>query len=306
MRVDRRRFFALAGAGALAACSGSEEQPAAEAPPEAAATFSKPIGAQLYTLRSILPDNPGQILKNLAAIGYTEVEVLQDGWDDMAPLVKDAGLKPVSMHVRPGVVTGDFGKEKRMSHDTAASAAEWAAGFGIEWFVMPYVPDDQRGTTADDFKKLTAKLNAAAEAAKAAGLKFAYHNHAFEFGPLGDTTRFEILMSETDADLVKLELDVFWAKLAGHDPAQLIRDLNGRAALLHLKDLAPGTETQYKEGAPKEWFKEVGNGVIDFKAVLQAAEQNNVAHYFVEQDQTPGDPLDSLRQSYAYLRSVEV
>ncbi len=304
MQFDRRHFLTLAGAGALAACAATEE-PAAEAP-SGAATFSKPLGAQLYTLRSVLPDNPGPILKDLAAIGYAEAEVLQAGWDDMAPLVKDAGLKAVSIHIRPGVVTGDFGGEQPMDQTTPQAAAEWAAGYGIEWFVMPYLPNDQRGETVDDYKALAAKLNAAAEAAKVAGLGFAYHNHAFEFGPLGDTTPLDVLMSETDPELVKLELDVFWAKLAGHDPAQLIRDYGGRVALLHLKDLAPGVTTQYQEGAPAEWFKEVGNGVIDFAAVIQAAEENNAAHYFVEQDQTPGDPLDSLRQSYANLRSIEV
>ena len=304
MRFDRRHFLTLAGAGALASCSGGE-QPTAEVPP-AAATFSKPLGAQLYTLRSVLPDNPAQILKDLAAIGYAEAEVLQAGWDDMAPLVKDAGLNAVSMHMRPGVVTGNFGNEQPTDQTTPEAAAEWAAGHGVKWLVMPYLPNDQRGETADDYKALAAKLNAAAESAKAAGLGFAYHNHAFEFGPLGDTTPLDVLMSETDPDLVKLELDVFWAKLAGHDPAQLIRDYDGRVALLHLKDLAPGVETQYQEGAPAEWFKEVGNGVIDFASVLEAAEEKGAAHYFVEQDQTPGDPLDSLRQSYAHLRAIEV
>ena len=304
MQLDRRRFLTLAGAGALSACSANEE-PAADAPP-AAATFSRPLGAQLYTLRSVLPDDPAQILKDLAAIGYAEAEVLQAGWDELAPLVADAGLAPVSMHVRPGVVTGDFGSEPKMDRDTPGAAAEWAAGFGVKWLVMPYLPNDQRGETVDDYKALAAKLNTAAEAAKAAGLGFAYHNHAFEFGPLEDTTPLDVLMAETDPELVKLELDVFWTKLAGRDPAQLIRDYGGRAALLHLKDLAPGVETQFQEGAPPEWFKEVGNGVIDFAAVLAAAEENDAAHYFVEQDQTPGHPLDSLRQSYAHLRAIEV
>jgi sugar phosphate isomerase/epimerase len=72
-------------------------------------------------------------------------------------------------------------------------------------------------------------------------------------------------------------------------------------ALLHLKDKASGTAVRYNENVPKETFKEVGNGTVDIAAVLVAAKKSGVKNFFVEQDQTPGDPIESLRQSYQYL-----
>jgi sugar phosphate isomerase/epimerase len=76
--------------------------------------------------------------------------------------------------------------------------------------------------------------------------------------------------------------------------------------LVHLKDKAPDTPQQYNEKVAKEAFREVGNGSLDFAAILEACESAGVQHYFVEQDQTPGDPLASLRQSYDHLRHLSV
>ena len=105
--------------------------------------------------------------------------------------------------------------------------------------------------------------------------------------------------------MVSLELDVFWVSVAGGDPAEMIQRLSGRVPLLHLKDKAQGTPVMYKESVPRTAFKEVGNGVLDWPKVLRAAAAANVAHYFVEQDQTPGDPVDSLRQSFSYLSRLD-
>jgi sugar phosphate isomerase/epimerase len=74
---------------------------------------------------------------------------------------------------------------------------------------------------------------------------------------------------------------------------------------VHLKDKAEGTPVQYKEGVPKATFKEVGKGVLDWPKILQAAHAAGVKHYFVEQDQTPGNPIDSLRMSYQYIHGLK-
>jgi sugar phosphate isomerase/epimerase len=103
---------------------------------------------------------------------------------------------------------------------------------------------------------------------------------------------------------VAFELDVFWVSVAGGDPAEMIGKLAGRLPLLHLKDKAEGTPVMFKESVPRTAFKEVGNGVLDWPKVLRAAAAANVAHYFVEQDQTQGDPLDSLRQSFGFLSKL--
>ena len=171
---------------------------------------------------------------------------------------------------------------------------------------MPYLAQHDRGTSLDHYKALGETLNSAAEKAKAAGLGFAYHNHAFEFEPMEGSTPLEAILGASDAELVQLELDVFWVSITGNDPAETLRKYAGRVPLTHLKDKADGTPQAYKEGQAKETFKEVGNGVIDFGGVLAACGEAGVEHFFVEQDQTPGDPLASLKQSIDYLRGLEV
>lgn len=305
MQMDRRAFLATAGGGALAACGGGETT-APEAEEEPKATFSRPLGAQLYTLRSVLPDDPAQTLKDLAGLGYEEAEVLQAGYGDLRPMVEDAGLQAVSMHMVPSVVTGTWGDGAKPALLTADAVAESAAEAGLSYVVMPYLSQPDRGTTLDHYKALGEKLNAAGEAAKAAGLGFAYHNHAFEFEPMEGSTPLDAILSASDPALVGLELDVYWVSIAGLDPVETIQKYSGRIPLMHLKDKAADAPTQFAEGTPKETFKEVGSGVIDFPAVLAASSEAGVKHFFVEQDQTPGDPLDSLKKSIEYLRTVEV
>ena len=305
MFIDRRAFLAAAGGAAMTACGGGET-PAPEAEPETKATFSRPLGAQLYTLRSILPDNPAQTLKDLAALGYQEAEVLQAGYDQLQPMVADAGLKAVSIHLVSSIITGTWGDGAKPALLTVEAAAEFAAEAGLSYLVMPYLGQSDRGTTLDHYKALGEKLNAAGEAAKAAGLGFAYHNHAFEFEPMEGSTPLDAILSASDPELVGLELDVFWVSIAGLDPVEMIQQYSGRIPLMHLKDKAADAPTQFAEGVPKEAFKEVGSGVIDFPAVLAAGEEAGVKHFFVEQDQTSGDPLDSLKKSIEYLRAVEL
>jgi sugar phosphate isomerase/epimerase len=135
-------------------------------------------------------------------------------------------------------------------------------------------------------------------------MSFCYHNHAFEFATEKGATLFQVMLEHTDPKLVAFELDVFWVSVAGLDPAEFLQKLAGRVPLLHLKDKAEGTAVMYKESVPPTAFKEVGSGVLDWPKVLRAAAAAKVAHYFVEQDQTPGDPVDSLRQSFGYLSKL--
>jgi sugar phosphate isomerase/epimerase len=137
------------------------------------------------------------------------------------------------------------------------------------------------------------------------GLGFCYHNHAFEFEPMEGATGFQVMMDRLDKKLCGFELDCFWVSVAGHDPAELLQKLKGRVPLLHLKDKAQGTPVMYKESVDHGAFKEVGHGVLDWPAILRAAASAGVQHYFVEQDQTPGDPVESLRQSFGYLSKLQ-
>lgn len=301
--TSRRDFVkwtaASAGASLLAGCSSPESAPEAEAAPEAA-PFSKDLGAQLYTVRSVLPEKPEETLQGIADIGYKEVEILQSQLDTLPPLLSKLGLKIVSLHLDSALILGG-GDASASLTDVLAKTRDAGAGF----VVMPYVPNERRGGL-DVYRALAQKLNETGQAAKDAGLRLCYHNHAFEFEPMEDSTPLETLMTNSDPSLVALEVDVFWVSVAGHDPAAMLRQYSGRAPLVHLKDKASSAPQQFKEGLPPEDYKEVGNGTLDFAAILRACEETGVEHYFVEQDQTPGDPVASLRQSYEYLRKLQV
>jgi sugar phosphate isomerase/epimerase len=284
-RLSRRTFLARTGAVASLAKVGFARNPLTQ----------RNLGVQLYTVRNIISNDPAAVLKSVQDIGYIEVEPTYANLHEIWPALKQTRLKPVSVHI-------DFSiyKEGGSKLDSALADVKQR---GFEYAVVPYVPVDQRGGM-DVFKSLAQMLNTSGQRAKANGLKLCYHNHAFEYEPLtGGTLGLDILMNETEKDLVSLELDIFWASVAGHNPVDLLKQYSGRIPLLHLKDKAAGLATQYNEKVPPETFKEIGNGSIDIPAVLTAANSAGVRHYFVEQDQTSGDPIASLRQSYTYLKS---
>jgi sugar phosphate isomerase/epimerase len=277
--MDRRSFLTLAACSAL---------------PLGARTL-KVIGAQLYTLRSILPKNPLATLRELEKVGYREVECAGDNLDAIWPSLKQTSLKPVGAHLNAALFIH--------GQDKIQAAIDDAKQRGFEYVICPYVAPKDRGG-ADVVRRLGETLNKAGEMSRKAGMHMCYHNHAFDFEPTAEGTLLDVLMKTTDPKLVSLELDIMWAKVAGLDPAAVIKQYGSRVALIHLKNVSDGIEKRYNEGVPKTAFREVGDGVIDIAAVLRAAQQAGVKHYFVEQDQTLGDPLESMRQSYQYLAKL--
>jgi sugar phosphate isomerase/epimerase len=255
------------------------------------------IGVQLYTVRGILPQKPADTLAAIKTIGYREIEATYAGLDSIWPAVQDSGLKPVSIHLDNTLMNA--GKE-----DDLARAIDQVKKWGFTYAVFPYLPPAERGGLAK-IRVLTEKLNRAGEKCRAAGLSFCYHNHAFEFEPMEGASGFQVMMDSLDPKLCGFELDCFWVSVAGHDPAELLRKLSGRVPLVHLKDKPAGVPVMYKESVDRATFKEVGNGSIDWPAVLRAAAATGVQHYFVEQDQTPGDPVESLRQSFRFLSKLD-
>lgn len=269
--------------------------PLAAVPARAAGSHHlKNIGAELYTVRSIITKNPAATLSAIQDIGYTEVEVVYASIHEIWDALQQTKLKPVSVHV-DSKLFADSGQMQQ----TLEQVHKW----GFQYAVYPYLPESERGG-ADAIKRLADTLNKAGEQGKKLGLRLCYHNHAFEFEPINGVTGLEILLKNTDRNLVSLELDVFWASVAGHNPVQLIQQHPDRIALVHLKDKPKDFPVQFNEKVPKEAFKEVGKGSVDFPGVLKAATAAGVVHFFVEQDQTPGDPVDSLRISYQYLHNL--
>ena len=272
-------------------------------PALASAKFDHPLGAELYTVRADLPKDPDRVLKAIAEMGYKEVEGSRADSVSMTAKFKEYGLKPVSCHAEQGLITGNWGKQPVPAGLTLESAIDGAKAAGVHYFVMPYLPPDQR-TDADGYKSLCDKMNHAAMLCKKVGMEFAYHNHAFEFGGKPGERPIDIFKARLDPKLVALEMDVFWVSVAGHDPVEMLNEWKGRVSMLHLKDKPKDLAVMYNEGVPRTTFKEVGAGSLDFKAILAAAPKAGVKHYFVEQDQTPGDALASLKKSIDYLKTV--
>jgi sugar phosphate isomerase/epimerase len=244
-----------------------------------------------------LPAKAKETLAAIRAIGYHEVEATYDGLDELWPVLQASGLKPVSIHLNSKAVTQGYPGALSPMLDRLKQR-------GFQYAVFPYLPEPERGGV-ETMKALAEKLNKVGEKCRSAGLSFCYHNHAFEFASEDGTTLFQTLLDNTDRKLVGLELDVFWVSVAGRDPAGFIKQLSGRVLLLHLKDKAGDTPVMWNESVEPTAFKELGSGVLDWPGVLRAAAAARVAHYFVEQDQTPGDPLDSLRKSYEFISKVK-
>lgn len=263
----------------------------------------RPYGVQLYTLRNILPKQPEATLEKVKAIGYREVEAIRDSLAVVAPIARRLGLSIPSCHFEAGVITGRWGSGKPLSVDQVAAELK-AAGVGTA--VMPWVDVADRGG-ADVFRSLADKMNRAAEVFKRSGLNFCYHHHAFEFAPVeGQKTGMDIFLERFDPKLVAIEVDMFWLKIAGQDPAAFLARHRGRVPFLHVKDVAVGAPQQFNERLAPSTFKEVGAGSLDVPAVLKAALAAGVKHFIVEQDQCPGDPLASVEKSFQYLQTVSV
>jgi sugar phosphate isomerase/epimerase len=289
--ITRREWITTAAAATLAV-------------PTLEAAMPKPLGAQLYTVRNILMKEPDHVFKTLADIGYTEVEGNRADLVQLVGKIRQYGLKPISCHIETPLITGKWAPYPDLKPMTLDDAIDSAKKVGVEYFTMAYISPSARGEGDDFYRRTADQMNLVGQKCKKAGLQFAYHNHAYEFGGQPGKRPIDILSERLDGSLVKFELDVFWLSVAGQDPVEALKKWKGRVALLHLKDKAKDTPHQFSENLPPADFKEVGSGVIDFPAILKAAPAAGVKQYIVEQDQTPGDPLESLRKSFDYLKTL--
>ena len=289
MNHPTRRNFALAGIAAGAA---------ATLPMQLFGRNNFTFGVQLYTVRNVIGKNPEQVLRDIEGAGYKEIETGTDDLDAIWPALQKTSLKPVGVHLTAGLFL----------HTPEKLPAEFdrAKKYGFEYVGCPWVDVKDRNG-AEGILKLAGALNQAGKLAAERGLKFFYHNHAFEFAPAegGSGTLFDLLMKNTDPKLVSWEMDIFWVSVTGNDPIDLFHKYPGRAKLLHIKDLAANTPKRFDEQVARTAFKEAGQGTLDLKKILRAATDAGVKHFFVEQDQTPGDPVASLKLSASYLKALE-
>lgn len=276
----------------------------------ALAQSRRAVGLALYTVRNIVLNRPAEVLKAVADLGYTEVEIMRSQVAVLTPHLKRLAIKPVSMHFETPLITGNWQawKDAEMPpiEDTYTfeKALEVAGEGGIPNVVFNYLPPKERGEL-DYYRSLSDKLNAAAEKCRAAGLRLWYHNHNFEFMPKTGGRPIDVLLERLDRKLISLEVDLFWVSMAGLDPVEFVRQQTGRVVAVHLKDRAPNVSVPRYDisSVPKDTYEEVGRGVLNFAEIFKAAARAGVKHYFIEQDHT-ADPLGSISRSYAAVRKL--
>ena len=244
------------------------------------AESGKPLGIQLYTVRDEMAKSVPGTFQRLAQIGYSELEFA--GYFDheakeISGLLDEHGLTAPSSHVPLELMQSELEK-----------TIEFATAVGHRYLVVPWLAEELR-QSIDQYRQTAATLNSIGEKCKAAGLTLAYHNHDFEFDVTDGEIPYDVLLNETDPDLVAMEMDVFWVTKAGQSPIQYIGDWPGRFPLWHIKDIS-------SDGT----MVDVGDGTIDFSALFEHRERAGLRHGFVEHDH-PQDAFRSAEQSFGYL-----
>ena len=290
--VDRRKFLKISSAGAagmivlgplgLTSCADKNRK-----------EFG--VGLQLYTIRDAMgADVPGS-LEKVSRLGYRYVELASYsdgkfyGYDpaEFKKMVDNLGMTVLSSHTQV--------EAAGISMDNAKIMADAHAELGVQYCVQPWVEEADRNI--ESYKKMIGDWNEVGKIMKNAGIQFGYHNHNFEFENInGIIPYYDIFMPEMDADLITMELDLFWASKAGQDPVEMFNKYPGRFQLFHMKDMhtleAPFFDVNKDDTAA------VGDGVIDFKRILAAKEVAGMKYFFVEDDnQGNGKPFEALETS---------
>lgn len=276
---SRRQFMRLAamGAGCAAIPSVLATSPTATLL-KADAMASNSIGLQLYTLRDIMKVSVPATLKLVAAVGYNELEFagyFGHSAKDIRSMLDGEGLTAPSAHIQ----LDDF-------DNNLDKVLEEAQTVGHKYLVVPWLSEAQRGVGIAPYQALAEKLNVIGEACNKANITLAYHNHDFEFEVRDNNIPLDVLITETDPNLVTMELDLYWAVKAGKDPIAYFKQYPGRFKLWHVKDMAT-------DGS----FADVGTGVIDFETIFAHGKLAGIQHKFVERDKT-GDRIATIEQGY--------
>jgi sugar phosphate isomerase/epimerase len=257
------------------------------------------VGLQLYTIRDAMDaDVPGSLQK-VSDLGYKYLELAdyaEGKFYGYAPsefkkLVDDLGMKVLSSHTEV--------EAAGITMDNAKILADAHAELGVEFCVQPWVEEVDRNI--ESYKRMIGDWNQVGQIMKNVGIQFGYHNHNFEFANIdGVVPYYDIFMPEMDAELITMEIDLYWVTKAGQDPVEMFKKYPGRFQLFHLKDMY--TETDPYFDVIKEDISPVGDGLIDFKRILAAKEIAGMKYFFVEDDnQGNGKPFEGIESSITNL-----
>lgn len=292
---NRRQFLKSSAMGALGIALLSKYGLTACAQSPGATTKSG-IGLQLYTIRDAMEKDVAGTLKMVADIGYKNLELAgyNDGQfygyrpSDFKTLVNDLGMKIISSHTGVEV--------KGVDISNVEAIAEAHAELGIEYCVQPWLVEERR-VSADSYRQFVAELNTIGEVMKNYGIRFAYHNHDFEFKEVDGLIPFtDIFLPESNPDFLTFEIDNYWVKRAGFDPIEVMTQFPGRFELWHIKDM---------EASEDQFFAPVGEGIIDYAEILKVKDVAGMKYFFVEQDATrDGKAMEAIGTSFKNLQNI--
>ncbi len=329
MTQSRRNFLKQASLGMMAGLLAPQLFSCKNAA-TASGSPLKNIGIQLFTLRDLLAQNPTEVLKILAKIGYSHVETFgvdvgnNAYWglpiDELKKVLNDNDLKTHSGHYD----MGKYLKKDQKDTENIEKYIEIAHNLGQTYIIAPVPPmDDLNKLDVAAYQYMAEQLNKAGEMAKKAGIKIGYHNHFWEFKEFGNGTKgLDILLAFTEPDLVCFEMDMFWINKAGENPQTYFTKYPGRFPLWHVKDMdrafsTPLDQNKFDEKTGKRdtlnlaevmkdiKFTEVGSGSINYSTLANFANESGLKYAFIEQDDIyMADKYASVKKSFDYMNKT--
>jgi len=275
--TSRRNFLKISGAFALGSYLLPQMGEAAKV---------QNVGIQLYTVRKEMLADARGTLKKLAQLGYKQLESARSekGYyyglsaKEMKQVTQDLGLTLRSGHVQ-------IDENWQRTVDEAAES-------GQEYLICSSLPST--GQTISNYQRVAETFTKAAEDCRKANLTFGYHNHEYEFAKDNGKVLYDVLLEETDPNLVKMELDLGWVIVTGFNPEAYFEKYPNRFPLWHLKDMKKD----------KEESTEFGTGRIDIKRMFQNAGKSGMKYFFVEQEEYAGEPMASVKHNIDYLKKL--
>jgi sugar phosphate isomerase/epimerase len=263
-----------------------------------------PLAIQLYSVREQMAEDMDMTLAAVAEAGFLEVEAAalpKRTAKEIRVSLDKAGLRCVSAHHGFADLAGHF--DELIAYDAELGAKYVICSSPAHRTPATASTGGAQPFTLDDWHYNADKFNEFGDKAAKAGFKFGYHNHIHEFDVADGVLPYEELLKRTDPKKVTFELDCGWARVAGHDPVQLMQNHPKRFSMLHvkdfhLKDVAPGPNHEPK-------VTELGRGDIDYKPVIAQAKKNqNIRHAFVEQEAFDVPWKESLKIDAEYMKRL--
>lgn len=253
------------------------------------------IGLQLYTFREQIPKDVPGMLKKINQMG---IRYLEGGGtyglskEKFKQLLRQNQLEIVS-----------YGADFKELQDNPAAVAANALFFGARYVMCAWVPHQGETFTIGDARKAVTVFNAAGKLLAAKGLQLVYHAHGYEFQPYQNGTFFDYLLKNMNPAFANIEMDVFWFKNSGQDPAAWLLKYPRRFLLLHLKDRQNGSPDNVTAQADVESNVVLGTGDVNIAAVMKAAKKNGIRYAFIEDESSHSE--EQVPQSLAFLKSLK-